>query len=136
MGLYTIKDIAQLTSIKPHTIRMWEKRYGILQPKRSENNNRYYCQSEVSLLSKIAYLTQNGHKIGKLAKLSRKNWLGWLRTQSTTSLMRKRKTCSSRQYSGLIQIPLATRYIVRWKQQELTKPSSACCCQLPEGSTF
>ncbi|KXK19271.1 MAG: MerR family transcriptional regulator [Candidatus Parvibacillus calidus] len=50
---------------------MWEKRYGILQPKRSENNNRYYCQSEVSLLSKIAYLTQNGHKIGKLAKLSR-----------------------------------------------------------------
>ncbi len=71
MGLYSIKDLAQLTSIKPHTIRMWEKRYGILQPKRTENNNRYYCQSEVSLLSKIAYLTQKGHKIGKLAKLSR-----------------------------------------------------------------
>lgn len=70
MGLYSIKDLSQLTSIKTHTIRMWEKRYGILKPKRTETNNRYYCQSEVTLLSNIAFLTQNGFKIGKIAALT------------------------------------------------------------------
>ena len=62
--------MSQLTSIKTHTIRMWEKRYGILKPKRTESNNRYYCESEVTLLSNIAFLNQNGFKIGKIAALS------------------------------------------------------------------
>ena len=70
VGLYSIKDLSQLTSIKTHTIRMWEKRYGILKPKRTESNNRYYCESEVTLLSNIAFLNQNGFKIGKIAALT------------------------------------------------------------------
>lgn len=49
---------------------MWEKRYGILKPKRTESNNRYYCESEVTLLSNIAFLNQNGFKIGKIAALT------------------------------------------------------------------
>ncbi len=70
MGLYSIKDIAQLTSIKTHTIRMWEKRYGILSPRRNEANTRYYNESELTLLSNIAFLNKNGFKISKLAALS------------------------------------------------------------------
>lgn len=70
MGLYSIKDLSQLTSIKTHTIRMWEKRYGILKPKRTESNNRYYCEPEVTLLGNIALLNHEGFKISKLAAMT------------------------------------------------------------------
>lgn len=49
---------------------MWEKRYGILSPKRNQANTRYYCESELTLLSNIAFLNKNGFKISKLAAMS------------------------------------------------------------------
>ena len=32
MGEYKIKDLEQLTGVKAHTLRIWEKRYGIIAP--------------------------------------------------------------------------------------------------------
>jgi DNA-binding transcriptional MerR regulator/methylmalonyl-CoA mutase cobalamin-binding subunit len=69
MALYSIKDLERISGVKAHTIRIWEKRYGIVEPKRTESNIRFYCDTEVKKLMNIAILLQNGYKISKLAGL-------------------------------------------------------------------
>jgi MerR family transcriptional regulator, light-induced transcriptional regulator len=70
MAQYKIKDIEQLTGIKAHTIRIWEKRYGILVPQRSETSIRTYSDEELVTLINIALLNKHGIKISKIAQLS------------------------------------------------------------------
>jgi DNA-binding transcriptional MerR regulator len=67
---FTIKDLSQLSRIKPHTLRIWEQRYGILKPNRSESNIRQYSQEELKYLLNISILYENGLKISNIAKLS------------------------------------------------------------------
>ncbi len=66
---YTIKDLERITNIKAHTIRIWEKRYNILTPKRTETNIRYYDEQQVKKLLMIVILYRNGMKISEIAKL-------------------------------------------------------------------
>jgi len=66
---YSIKDLERISGIKAHTIRIWEKRYKILHPKRTETNIRYYCDEDLKRLLSISVLVNNGHKISKLASL-------------------------------------------------------------------
>lgn len=68
--MYSIKDLERLTGIKAHTIRMWEKRYRIIEPKRTETNIRTYCDTDVKKLLNIAVLNKHGLRISKLADLS------------------------------------------------------------------
>ena len=42
MATYSIKDIEKMSGIKAHTIRMWERRYGLVIPQRTDTNIRYY----------------------------------------------------------------------------------------------
>ncbi len=67
---FSIKDLENLTGIKAHTIRIWEKRYGILEPKRTDTNIRYYDLSSFQKLLNVSYLNQNGYKISKIATLN------------------------------------------------------------------
>lgn len=67
---FTIKDFENISGIKAHTIRIWEKRYNLLAPKRSETNIRYYSDSNLLKLLNIALLNKNGIKISKIAKMS------------------------------------------------------------------
>jgi DNA-binding transcriptional MerR regulator len=69
MALYSIKDLERISGVKAHTIRIWEKRYGIVEPKRTESNIRYYCDTEVKKLMNISILLNHGYKISKLAVL-------------------------------------------------------------------
>lgn len=69
-GEYSIKELEQLSGIKAHTIRMWEKRYNIISPKRTDTNYRYYCDTELKKLLNIALLNNHGYKISHIAKLS------------------------------------------------------------------
>ncbi|MCA0132360.1 MerR family transcriptional regulator [Winogradskyella alexanderae] len=66
---FSIKDLENLTGIKAHTIRIWEKRYNLLQPKRTETNIRYYDLASFQKLLNVSYLNNNGHKISKIATL-------------------------------------------------------------------
>ena len=43
----SIKDIENLSGIKAHTIRIWEKRYQLLEPKRTDSNIRYYTDEDL-----------------------------------------------------------------------------------------
>ncbi len=67
---YSIKDLENFCGIKAHTIRMWEKRYGILTPDRSDSNIRYYTEEELKKLITVSILNRNGMKISKIARLN------------------------------------------------------------------
>lgn len=70
MGKYSIKDLETLSGIKAHTIRIWEKRYGVITPDRTDTNIRTYCDSDLKKLLNIALLNNNGLKISKISKLN------------------------------------------------------------------
>lgn len=66
---FTIRDLSQLTRIKPHTLRIWEQRYGLLRPQRTDTNIRTYTQEELKFLLNVAILYENGVKISRIASL-------------------------------------------------------------------
>ena len=68
MAEYKIKDIEILTGIKAHTIRIWEKRYRILIPERTQTQIRTYSDQDLSSLLNISLLNKNGHKISHIAE--------------------------------------------------------------------
>jgi DNA-binding transcriptional MerR regulator len=67
---FTIKDLENISGIKAHTIRIWEKRYNLLQPKRTETNIRFYSHKNLTKLLNIALLNKNSFKISKIAEMS------------------------------------------------------------------
>ena len=71
MAIYSIKDLEKLSGIKAHTIRIWEQRYGIIDPDRTPSNIRYYQDEDLKLLLNVALLNKNGYKISKIAKMSK-----------------------------------------------------------------
>ena len=66
---FTIKDLENFSGIKAHTIRIWEKRYNILEPNRTDSNIRYYDIHNLLKLLNISYLNSNGYKISKISEL-------------------------------------------------------------------
>ncbi|SDX25523.1 B12 binding domain-containing protein [Lutibacter oricola] len=67
---FTIKDLENFSGIKAHTIRIWEKRYNLLKPNRTDSNIRYYDISNLQKLLNVSLLNNNGLKISKIADLS------------------------------------------------------------------
>jgi DNA-binding transcriptional MerR regulator len=70
INVFSIRDLENFSGIKSHTIRIWEKRYQILEPDRTESNIRTYNESELKKILNVAYLNRNGFKISKIAKLN------------------------------------------------------------------
>ncbi len=70
MASYSIKELENLSGIKAHTIRIWEKRYGIIKPARTDTNIRYYCDNDLKRLLNIAILNRYGMRISDISKLS------------------------------------------------------------------
>lgn len=58
-----------LTGIKAHTIRIWEKRYAVITPKRTQTNIRFYNDDDLRKLANIALLNQQGYKISQLSEM-------------------------------------------------------------------
>lgn len=67
MSNYSIKDLEQLSGIKAHTLRIWEQRYNLLSPKRTDTNIRFYDDRDLKLILNVALLNDNGYKISKIA---------------------------------------------------------------------
>jgi len=65
---FSIKDLENFSGIKAHTIRIWEQRYSLLSPERTEGNQRKYSLLELQKLLNVKYLYENGFKISKIAK--------------------------------------------------------------------
>ncbi|MFL0685168.1 MAG: MerR family transcriptional regulator [Algoriphagus aquaeductus] len=69
MSTYSIKDLEQLSGIKAHTLRIWEQRYSLLSPKRTDTNIRFYDDDDLKLILNVALLNDNGFKISKIASM-------------------------------------------------------------------
>ncbi|NHM07245.1 MerR family transcriptional regulator [Flavobacterium sp. CYK-4] len=65
---FSIKDLENLSGIKAHTIRIWEKRYNVLEPERTQTNIRQYDTSSLQKLLNITLLHHHGYKISKISK--------------------------------------------------------------------
>lgn len=67
---YKIGAVSRLTGVPTDTLRVWERRYNIVEPQRSEGGSRLYSEEDVSRLSMIKRLVSNGDAIGAVANLS------------------------------------------------------------------
>jgi len=67
---YSISDLEKLSGVKAHTIRVWEKRYNLLQPRRTGGNIRYYDDQQLKRLLHTASLIASGMKISAVSKMS------------------------------------------------------------------
>lgn len=70
MGKYSIKELEQLSGIKAHTIRIWEKRHRLVEPKRTPTNIRYYSDEDLKKIINVSLLNTHGVKISKIVDLS------------------------------------------------------------------
>jgi DNA-binding transcriptional MerR regulator len=67
---FSIKDLENLSGVKAHTIRIWEKRYDLLTPERSDTNIRTYDMDNLQKLLNVSALMRKGVKISKISKLT------------------------------------------------------------------
>ena len=68
-NIFSIKDLENISGIKAHTIRIWEKRYNVFAPLRTESNIRYYDLSNLQKLLNITLLHNHGYKISRISKI-------------------------------------------------------------------
>lgn len=66
---YSINDLEKITGIKAHTIRIWEKRYNVVNPERTQTNIRYYNDEDLKKLLNISTLNKHGFKISEIIKM-------------------------------------------------------------------
>jgi DNA-binding transcriptional MerR regulator len=69
MAIYSIRDLEKLTGIKAHTIRIWEQRYRLIEPARTDTNIRYYTDEDLRHLFNVSLLNRHGYKISHLARM-------------------------------------------------------------------
>lgn len=70
MSNYSIRDLEQLSGIKAHTLRIWEQRYNIIAPKRTDTNIRLYDDQDLKLVLNISLLKEHGYKISEISKMT------------------------------------------------------------------
>lgn len=66
---FSIKNLENLSGIKAHTLRIWEKRYNLLEPERTDTNIRRYSLESLKKLLNVTLLYNHGFKISKIACL-------------------------------------------------------------------
>lgn len=70
MAVYSIRELEKLSGIKAHTIRIWEKRYKLIEPHRTNTNIRYYTDANLKKILNVAGLNRQGMKISHIAMMS------------------------------------------------------------------
>lgn len=82
---YTIKDLERVSGIKAHTLRIWEQRYSILRPERTDTNIRFYDDNDLKRILNISLLNNNGYKISEIARLHEQELLAEVNRVLNTS---------------------------------------------------
>jgi DNA-binding transcriptional MerR regulator/methylmalonyl-CoA mutase cobalamin-binding subunit len=70
MERYTLKDLESVTGIKSDTIRIWEKRYGILSPHLTSGKRRFYNDADLIRLINVSIINRHGTKISKIVSMT------------------------------------------------------------------
>lgn len=66
---HSINAVARRTGLSAHVIRIWEKRYGAVEPERTDTNRRLYSEEQIERLNLLREITHSGHSIGNVASL-------------------------------------------------------------------
>ncbi|PJA75404.1 hypothetical protein CO151_06580 [bacterium CG_4_9_14_3_um_filter_65_15] len=66
---FTIGVVSRRTGISPLVLRAWERRYGVVEPGRTDTGRRQYSAADIEKLSLLKILTDSGHRIGDVANL-------------------------------------------------------------------
>lgn len=115
---YFIKDIENITGIKAYTLRIWEQRYGMLVPKRTETNIRYYEDDDLKYMMNIAILNVHGIKISHIAQMDR------------DEVQRKTLSISENNTGQQAQIATLTSAMFDFDEREFNKTLSINILQL------
>lgn len=67
--IHQIKYVARVTGLKPHLIRAWEERYGVVAPERTRGNRRLYSDEDIRRLARLKAAVDAGHTISAAASL-------------------------------------------------------------------
>ncbi|MEO7037495.1 MAG: MerR family transcriptional regulator [Polyangiaceae bacterium] len=69
-GAYRIGDVARYVGVSTHALRAWERRYGTVEPQRTPGGSRLYDAEQIVRLKTLKQLTDYGHSIGEIARMS------------------------------------------------------------------
>ena len=83
---YRVGMVSKMTGLSTHTLRMWEKRYAAVLPKRIEAGGRLYTDADVERLRLLHKLVQSGHSIGGIANLPDGDLRGMTAAAPATSI--------------------------------------------------
>ena len=64
--LFPIREVSRITGINPVTLRAWERRYGLIQPTRTESGHRLYSQSDIEEVRSILGWIERGVAVSKV----------------------------------------------------------------------
>jgi DNA-binding transcriptional MerR regulator len=78
--MYSIKAVSQATGLSIETLRAWERRYQVVEPRRDSNGRRAYEPDDVIRLRKLREATERGHPISRLARLAEDDLDGLLQS--------------------------------------------------------
>ncbi|CAI8884928.1 MerR family transcriptional regulator, light-induced transcriptional regulator [Pseudomonas sp. IT-P100] len=67
--LFPIREVSRLTGVNPVTLRAWERRYGLIQPKRTESGHRLYAMADIERVHSILGWIDRGVAVSKVAKI-------------------------------------------------------------------
>lgn len=82
--LFPIREVSRLTGVNPVTLRAWERRYGLIQPKRTESGHRLYCQADIDDIRSILGWLDRGVAVSKVGRiLARQSLKGVVEVSST-----------------------------------------------------
>ena len=68
-SLFPISELSKLTGVNSVTIRAWERRYGLLKPKRTSKGHRLYDANDVETIHTILAWVNKGVSVGKVKPL-------------------------------------------------------------------
>lgn len=83
---YRIGAVSRLTGVTQDALRVWERRYGVVEPQRSEGGDRLYSREDVTRLTLIKRLVDAGHAISRVARLTLKQLQQRLAPQDLAAL--------------------------------------------------
>ena len=67
--LLPIREVVRATGVNPVTLRAWERRYGLIQPTRTESGHRLYSMADVEAVRSILAWTERGVAVSKVGSL-------------------------------------------------------------------
>lgn len=71
--LFPIREVSRLTGVNPVTLRAWERRYGLIQPTRTDSGHRLYSQADIEAVRSILAWIERGVAVSKVGKILAKS---------------------------------------------------------------